>query len=165
MKIRLTKIQDTLVINVWNLFLNLLHYKEPRPCYTSANYGITTSTLQDFWFEIGKKESLVQVILNNTKSARCFSIEEMIQRVAVLEFGNSTVVALYNVEPSAIGRLSDRVPKGSASFLMEDVILIPVPNRNAALKISTKVSSDIADLIVIDRGFVVPQSLVYGEVP
>ena len=155
MKYKIKRSGDTLEVKVLELVLNLFRISKVN-CYRSLSYNFSCVRMSDYWAELGKKEVLIEILKTKNKGVRTFSNEELILRSIVYEYGQSTVLAIYNWEMSQIGRIIDRIPGLDKFSLTQDVIAIPCYSVEVAKRIKDKLLGNIAYSIIIDRGLIVP---------
>ena len=155
MKYKIKRSGDILEIKVSDLILNLFRSSKAN-CYRSLSYNFSCFRMSDYWAELGKKEVLIEILKTKNKGVRTFSNEEMILRSVVHEYGQSTVIAIYNWDMDKIGRIVDRIPGLDKFSLDQDIIAIPCYSVEVAKRIRDKMLGEMANTLVIDRGLIIP---------
>lgn len=152
MKLRLKHFNDILHIDIKQWVFNLFLGHNKKTCYRSESYGISTYRISDYWVELGKKEILIEILKSKNKGIQSYSIEELVAKVSVLEYGQSTILAIYNFDYSSLGRILDRLPGIDSKLFNQDVIFIPCSNVEQARKVQSRLSSDLAYTMIINNG-------------
>ena len=159
MKLRFKQFNDVVHLDIRQWIYNLFLGYDKKPCYKSESYGITSYKISDYYIELGKKEILIEILKNKNKGIQSYSLEELVAKVSVLEYGQSTVLSIYNFDYSSIGRILDRLPGIDSKLFNQDVIFIPCSNLEQARKIQDRLSIDLAYTMIINNGVAVTTHL------
>ena len=151
LNLKIKQSNDILCLDIFQWILNLFRGPDKLLCYTSKLYGISTFRLSDYWVELGKKEILIELLKSKQKGIRSLTLEELAVKVAVLEYGNSTVLVIYNFDMSAIGKIVDRLPGIDPNLFKQDVVFIPCTTLDQARKIKSRLPEDIAYSLIVDN--------------
>jgi hypothetical protein len=142
---------DTLVFSPIKWVFNFFRKERNRvPCYDSLNYKIQTTTLSDYWAELGKKDALIEVLKSRNKGVSGRSIESLALQVAVSEYGSGTILIIYNFDMSQIKRISERTSIDPKVF-DSDVIFIPCNSITHAEKLKSLLPESMAYTMIVDH--------------
>lgn len=156
MKIKLKTTQDELEVRVF-LWLSRLFFALPDkpPTYFSSRYGMSFLRMQEYWEELGRRETAVAMLAKPGKQQiRALSTEELIQLAFAAECGAGQGVVLFSINRQEIGRLADQLPGANSKLFLEDFLFIPASSRESARKAVDKIPSQLAFVAAIDRGLI-----------
>lgn len=154
---------DTLEIDVVLFLMSLVGARPPwdrGAVYSSSRYGFTFGKMREYWEELGKRETAVQMLAANGSKKpflRGMTTEELIQKAFSVEAGASQGAVLFNISMDGYARLgqSGVIP---ASVLEEDFIFIRCDSREQARRITDKIPSSQAWVVSLDRGSIFHQN-------
>jgi hypothetical protein len=155
MKLRLNikSSNDVLTWDVWVWFINIFRSKK-KPCYRSSIYAIEVYSRADYWEQIGRKQILIDIIRSSRlHGIQGLSLLQLILKVAVLEYGQSTIVAVYGMDYMKLAKLAERLPLVTMRDLYsKEVLYIPCPSMSVAEKIKAGIPNTLANSAIIDKG-------------
>jgi len=153
MKLHMKKSGDVLIFSPVQWLFNLFKpYSEKEPCYFSVTYNIRTSSLADYWAELGKKDALLEVLKSKRNGVCGRTLESLILQVAVAEYGKGVVFVIYNYDLSQLKRIIERLPNIDPSVFQQDVIYIPCNSIRQAQKLKSVVPSSMSSTMIVDHG-------------
>lgn len=154
MKIKVKNTGDTIKFSLYELICSV--FNTPiKPIFFSTVYGFNFNSIAEYWMEIGKRNSLVELIARQKqRGIKGLSFDEILQRASVTEFGTGVGVILFNINTITLGRTLDRFEGIDATIFNEDFVTIPVNTRDQARKILERITPLLADAVAIDRGII-----------
>lgn len=158
MKFKIKNTNDVIEFSCRSLSIRLVAWfydLVPVPMFYSRVFKFHFNTMSEYWFEVGKRNALVEVLANQKDGdVRGLSMNEVLQKAASVEFGSGPGVILYNIDVENIGRTLDRIEGVKASVLSQDTVFIHAKSREHARKMVSKLPLSMADVIAVERGFI-----------
>lgn len=154
MNFRIHSTKDVIYFNFWLAVKSLLGLRKDKP-FNSAVYNFSFSSVSDYWLEIGKRDALLEVLANSSKSqVKGIAYSEVAAKASMSEFGLGPGVILLDIsiDHARITLQGLDIPK--SSILMEDVVFIHCNSREQALKIVRKIPRVMAEACAVERGFI-----------
>lgn len=155
MKLHFKQFNDSVDFYLFSWLFNLFRGRNKKNCIYSSSYDIEATGFTEYLTEIGRKESLIEILKSKRLGIKSMSTEEAIVRTAVLLYGQSIIFVIHNWDNSQLGRIKDRLPGIDADHFYEDIIFIPLASRAAANKLKALLPSDMAYTMIIDAGICV----------
>jgi frataxin-like iron-binding protein CyaY len=156
MKFKIKSTGDIVETKISWFFERFIRRELPRQeLFFSTLYGFHFNSFSEYWLEIGRKNTLVEIIAKQKKKGiKGISFEEMLQRVSISEFGSGVGVILYNINTYTLGRTLDRFEGVSVGVFNEDYVFIQMDSREQARKLIERTPDTLAEAIAIDRGLI-----------
>jgi len=154
MKLTLNSTGDIIEFSFIDWILNFFRVRKNK-VINSRIFDFQVESWANYYIEIGQREALINLLKTKNKGIRGFTQEETIRIVVNHEFGNSTIVVLYNINHYEIGRLSSRLPLMNSFNITEDILCVPCTSVDSARRLVGSIPDIIADHLIFDRGNIV----------